>query len=73
MNLNRTWQQINPDISTVGIIKIVHLTTSVVDPESDPHGSGTFAWIRIQIQKKVKEHIDKIVNSGLFVLLDSIE
>ena len=40
---------------------------SVVDP--DPHGSGTFAWIRIQ--QKVKEHIHKTVNSGLFVLLDS--
>ena len=43
------------------------LRTSVVDP--DPHGSGTFAWIRIQ--QKVKEHINKTVNSGLFVLLDS--
>ena len=44
---------------------------SVVDP--DPHGSGTFARIRIRIriQQKVKEHINKIVNSGLFVLLDS--
>ena len=46
---------------------------SVVDP--DPHGSGTFAWIqiRIRIQQKVKEHIhvNKTVNSGLFVLLDS--
>ena len=40
---------------------------SVVDP--DPHGSGTFAWIRIQ--QKVKEHINKTVNSGLFLLLDS--
>ena len=38
---------------------------SVVDP--DPHGSGTFAWIRIRIQQKVKEHINKTVNSGLFV------
>ena len=48
-------------------------------------GSG-FAWIRnfcldpdpelkfwIRIQQKVKEHINKTVNSGLFVLLDSIE
>ena len=41
------------------------VTGSVVDP--DPHGSGTFAWI----QQKVKEHINKTVNSGLFVLLDS--
>ena len=63
----------------------------VVDP--DPHGSGPFAWIRIQIRlrnyssgsgiivpdpgiriqirQKVKEHINKTVNSGLFVLLDS--
>ena len=45
----------------------VLVITSVVDP--DPHGSGTFAWIRIQ--QKVKEHINKTVNSGLFVLLDS--
>ena len=46
-------------------------------------GSGS-AWIqnfcldpdpelkfRIRIQQKVKEHINKTVNSGLFVLLDS--
>ena len=32
-------------------------------------GSRTFAWIRIQ--QKVKEHINKTLNSGLFVLLDS--
>ena len=43
------------------------ISVSVVDP--DPHGSGTFAWIRIQ--QKVKEHINKTVNSGLIVLLDS--
>ena len=41
--------------------KIVN-KTSVADP--DPHGSGTFAWIRIQ--QKVKEHINKTVNSGLY-------
>ena len=41
--------------------------TSVVDP--DPHGSVTYVWI--QIRQKVKEHINKTVNSGLFVLLDS--
>ena len=34
--------------------------TSVVDLDPDPHGSGTFAWIRIQ--QKVKEHINKTVN-----------
>ena len=46
-------------------------------------GSG-FAWIRnfcldpdpelkfrVRIQQKVKKHINKTVNSGLFVLLDS--
>ena len=51
---------------------------SVVDP--DPHGSRTFAWIqnfcmdpelkfriRIQLQQKVKEHINKTVNSGMFI------
>ena len=46
----------------------------VADP--DPHGSGTFAWIhpdqelqfRIRIQQKVKEQINKTVNSGLVVL-----
>ena len=50
--------------------------TSVVDP--DPHGSGTFCLdpdlelkYRIRIQQKVKKHIIKTVNSGLFVLLDS--
>ena len=32
----------------------------------DPHKSGTFAWIRIH--QKVKEQINKTVNSGLFVL-----
>ena len=32
----------------------------------NPHGSGTFALIR-----KVKKHINKTVNSGLFVLFDS--
>ena len=43
------------------------LYSSVVDP--DPHGSRTFAWIRIQL--KVKEYINKTINSGLFVLLDN--
>ena len=43
---------------------------SVVDPDPDPHGLGTSAWIRIRIQQKVKEYINKAVNSGLFVLLD---
>ena len=32
----------------------------------DPHKSGTFAWTRIH--QKVKEQINKTVNSGLFVL-----
>ena len=50
--------------------------SSVVDP--DPHGSGTFDWIRIRNKvldpdpaKSEKEHINKTVNFGLFVLLDS--
>ena len=34
---------------------------SVVDP--DLHGSGTFAWIRIWIQLKMKEQISKNVIS----------
>ena len=60
LSLQRSWVDIsNEDIPI----------SSVVDPDSDPHGSGTFAWIRIQ--QKVKEHINKTVNSGLFVLLDS--
>ena len=44
--------------------KIITELSSIADP--DPHGSGTFAWI--QIQQKVKEQINKTVNSGLFVL-----
>ena len=47
----------------------------------DPHGSGTFAWIRnyssgsgIAKRERLKEHVNKTMNSGLFVLLDrSIE
>ena len=33
-------------------------------------GSGS-AWILNFCQQKVKEHVNKTVNSGLFVLLDS--
>ena len=63
-------------------VKFHIICVSVVDPDS--HRSGS-AWIRnfcldlelkfrIQIQQKVKEHINKTVNSGLIVLLDrSIE
>ena len=40
------------------------LFSSVAYP--DPHGFGTFVWIRIQL--KVKKQINKTVNSGLFVL-----
>ena len=36
------------------------ISASVVDPE-----------LKFRIQQKVKEHINKTVNSGLFVLLDS--
>ena len=42
--------------------------TSVADPALDPDPELKF---RIRIQQKVKEHINKSVNSGLFVLLDS--
>ena len=38
--------------------------TSVVDPDPE-------LKFRIRIQQKVKEHINKTVNSGLFELLDS--
>ena len=42
-----------------------------IDPELDPDPELKF---RIRIQQKVKEHINKTVNSGLIVLLDrSIE
>ena len=40
--------------------KNVCVFDSVVDPE-----------LKIRTQQKVKEHINKTVNSGLFVLLDS--
>ena len=41
-----------------------NLNDSVAD--LDPHKSGTFTWIRIH--QKVKEQINKTVNSELFVL-----
>ena len=46
----------------------VPVPTSVADPALDPDPELKF---RIRIQQKVKEHINKSVNSGLFVLLDS--
>ena len=30
------------------IFGLTILTISVVDPDQDPHGSGTFVWIRIR-------------------------
>ena len=48
-------------------LKNILIYTSVLDPDPDPHGSGTFAWIQL----KLKEHTCKTVNSGLFLLLDS--
>ena len=61
----------------------VWLRGSVVAKQCCGSGFG-FAWIRkfcldpdpklkfrIRIQQKVKEHINRTVNSGLFVLLDS--
>ena len=63
------------------------LKVSKKDTYSQCFGSGSrsgFAWIRnfcldpdrelkfrIQIQPKVKEHLNKTVKSGLFLLLDS--
>ena len=51
--------------------------TSVLDPDPDPHGSRTFAWIRIRNYgsgsgSSLKwKSINKKLNSGLFLLLDS--
>ena len=37
----------------------------------DPELSDPDPELKFRIQQKVKEHINKTVNSGLFVLLDS--
>ena len=42
-----------------------------MDPDPDPHGSGSEIIVPDPDPAKVKEHIHKTVNSGLFVLLDS--
>ena len=41
-------------------------SVTVADPGPDPHGSETFA----RIQQKVKEQLNKTVNSQLFVVSD---
>ena len=58
------WSKAFPFLLPISYFHWGVVSSSVADP--DPHGSGSFVWIRIRIQQNVKEQINKTGHSELF-------